>query len=493
MTHGVMRRSGVRAFGYALLGTTCLVSACGESSRNYDGKPVGGAATGGTSGAAGGTGANGGTTATTGGTSSSMGGTTGNAGATSSSTGGIDASDAGEAGSTGGSTIAGNAGTVSLTGGTAGLGGTGGTGGTAGDMTAGSGAAAGMGGTMPLTCATPPGCTALQPGVVAAGEQHTCALVGDGTAKCWGHNYYGQLGTEEMQEAGASAATVPGVGPIKDLAATDYGTCALLEEGTVTCWGFAPLSTNEGAVTPVEGLDHVTMIAAGGNHVCALRDDGTVWCWGANDRGETGGTEEVNPDPRQMERIEDATFIAGGDSHNCAIVGSGSVKCWGNNAHGQLGTNETMWTPEPVPVADVDDAAMLALGRDFSCALTKSFGLKCWGEGAVGDPGNVIAIAAHGENACAVRVDGAVFCFGNNTSGQLGLGDEPALGTAVLAVPGLDFAKLTGISLSSVHVCLVTGKRDLEREAWCWGNGLRGQLGIGSSNSTKPVQVPYFP
>jgi alpha-tubulin suppressor-like RCC1 family protein len=72
---------------------------------------------------------------------------------------------------------------------------------------------------------------------VAAGGYHTCALLGDGTVRCWGSNYSGQLGDGTTTQRN-TPATVSGLSGATAIAAGEYHTCALLGDGTVRCWGW---------------------------------------------------------------------------------------------------------------------------------------------------------------------------------------------------------------------------------------------------------------
>ena len=143
---------------------------------------------------------------------------------------------------------------------------------------------------------------------VAAGRYHTCALLGDGTVRCWGANWYGQLGGGTL---------------------TEHST---------------PVT--------VSGLSGATAIAAGEHHTCALLDDGTVRCWGANWYGQLGdGTLTNRRTPVTVSLPLSATAVAAGRGHTCALLGDGTVRCWGNNYSGQLGDGTTDNSRTPVTVS----------------------------------------------------------------------------------------------------------------------------------------------
>jgi hypothetical protein len=318
---------------------------------------------------------------------------------------------------------------------------------------------------------------ALQPGVIAAGVQSTCALVGDGTVKCWGRNDFGQLGNGETAVITPSTATrVTGLGQVVSLAAGYFHFCALTADGLVSCWGLGAnlgqdqASPDSGTALRVPHLDQVAMIAAGNDNTCALRRDGTVSCWGRGQAATAVG-------------ITDATSVAVGEESSCAVLASGSVKCWGWNGYGQLGDGTKRDAVMPVPVVGVNDAAVLALGRPFSCALRKNFGVTCWGaEIPIEAPENVVALAATYENVCLAQADGTLECFGQG--GRVAVNDAGS-------VPGLDLGKLKGLAVGFAHGCIVAGDQGAGG-AWCWGPSMLLGEG-GDAESHIPVRVQNFP
>lgn len=132
--------------------------------------------------------------------------------------------------------------------------------------------------------------------LTAAGE-HTCALLADGRVKCWGSGPFGQLGTGDLQprgddpgEMGDALRAVPLARPAVAISTGTLHTCALLDDGRVSCWGYggARGGVADFGIVPL-GAGHAAIaLSAGGGHTCAILDDHTLKCWGAGGFGQLG-------------------------------------------------------------------------------------------------------------------------------------------------------------------------------------------------------------
>ena len=141
---------------------------------------------------------------------------------------------------------------------------------------------------------------------IATGYFHSCARLADGTARCWGNNLYGQLGNGTSGSPSSTPVTVSGIATATQLTAGgDYHSCAVLSDGTARCWGVGTWGqlgdgTYASSTTPVtvSGIGTATQIAAAYRHSCALLADGTIRCWGYNVSGQLGdGTHDGSPVP----------------------------------------------------------------------------------------------------------------------------------------------------------------------------------------------------
>lgn len=240
---------------------------------------------------------------------------------------------------------------------------------------------------------------------VAAGRDHTCAVLPDGKLECWGHNNYGQLGDgvtdhgngSEYGDFSPTAVEAKGISNATQVSAGYQFTCALLSDGTVRCWGlnrFGQLGdgTTDSSPTPVEvtGISTAIQVSAGFSYACALLSDGKIECWGHNNNSQLGnGLTDDSSTPVEVTRISTATQIAAGGFHACALLSSGKVECWGYNGGGALGVGSFDFDEHsiPVEVKGISTATQVTAGEAHTCALLSGGRVDCWGAngGALGD------------------------------------------------------------------------------------------------------------
>jgi alpha-tubulin suppressor-like RCC1 family protein len=256
------------------------------------------------------------------------------------------------------------------------------------------------------------------------------------------------------------------------------------------------------------------------SHSCARKTDGTLWCWGNNQYGQLG-TGDTNPRaiPTQVEGLTGVTgvylptaigVVSSRTASTCARRNDSTLWCWGNNDSGQLGTNDTMLRIRPVQV-DPDGLGAsfhnMQAGAAFGCLRKTDNTLWCWGNNESGQlglgdhdrrlvpkqvaPDTLPAIAQvySGENhACAVSADGTLWCWGDNRYGQLGTGDQqPRLVPVPIDPMGLG-SGVTSVFAGDNHTCAVRSDGTL----WCWGDNRYGQLGTRDTmNRLKPTQIDF--
>ena len=236
--------------------------------------------------------------------------------------------------------------------------------------------------TMTATEVIPTSSSAYANNKVSAGWYHNCAILDDGDLKCWGRDNHGQLGdggSNTNTNAPSSTAIDLGSGRTAiAVSAGDYHTCAILDNGDAKCWGkdshgqlgdggsntdtTAPSST---AIDLGTGRTAVA-VSAGSRHTCAILDNGDAKCWGQDSYGQLGdggsNTDTTAPSSTAIDLGTGRTTVAmsaRGD-HACAILDDGDLKCWGRDNHGHLGdggTNTDQGSPVSVSGSNTWDSS----------------------------------------------------------------------------------------------------------------------------------------
>jgi alpha-tubulin suppressor-like RCC1 family protein len=334
-----------------------------------------------------------------------------------------------------------------------------------------------------------------------------CALLSDGSVRCWGSDGDGQLGNGEPKTNSAAPVTVGLGGSAIALASAPNQHCAILPGGAVKCWGFNgtgqlgngdTIASSTAVSVTIPGATPATQVAAAFYTTCTVVGSG-VKCWGDNTMNEFGDSS--------LDTLNPTTLVAGYD-HYCALLSGGTVKCWGNNSRGQLGKDPATATTSAtaVQVTDLSGATALSLGTFFSCAIVSGGAVECWGkntDGQLGDgtattagpnsfrpvtvknlSGPAVAIASGYNHTCVVISGGAVNCWGKNDKGQLGNGASGGISGVAQPVAGLSGA--TALAGGIAHTCAV-----VSNGVKCWGDNGALQLGVTSPSdmSTSPVTV----
>jgi alpha-tubulin suppressor-like RCC1 family protein len=348
-------------------------------------------------------------------------------------------------------------------------------------------------------------------------------VLDNGSAMCWGNNGRGKLGN------GSSAndnVTTPGsvlnLSNVRSISAgletSNSHTCAVLDNGSASCWGNnnwgqlgngSPNNSYNPYPVAVNGLESVKSISAGGSHTCAVLDNGSAMCWGYNHKGQLGdGTTDNNSYPVAVRGLESVQYISAGISHTCAVLDNGSATCWGYNYSGQLGNGSSGTTVNnsyPVAVNGLESVKSISAGLNHTCALLDNGSATCWGNNSNGKLGNgfssgtystpnavsglgaIKTLSAGRTHTCAVLDNGSATCWGNNSNGQLGDGTTTQ-STSPVAVSGLGSVNSisAGGYINGSHTCAVLDNGS----AKCWGYNNDGQLGNGNKdNATTPQSV----
>jgi alpha-tubulin suppressor-like RCC1 family protein len=327
---------------------------------------------------------------------------------------------------------------------------------------------------------------------ISAGQNHTLALKSDGTVWAWGENDHGQLGNSALEEAD-SFSNVPVQVSI-----------------------------------PLPASTTITAIAAGMEFSLAVDSTGAVWAWGRDDNGQLGLSSLNLTDqyiPVQITLPATAgkiTQVAAGVYHALAVGANGSVWAWGGNSNGQLGVGTvngiTADSTSPVQVMGLSGATTLsgvssvAAGAFYSLALMSNGTVAAWGQNAAGQLGNgsntdsavpvqvsapsgmkgVTAISAGYSHSLALTSGGAIWAWGDDISGELGLGNGSTTGSNTPQQNS--FTAATGCSAGFFFSLALKN----DGTAWAWGDNTSGQLGnadlvlptFGTPSSTPSVVIP---
>lgn len=232
---------------------------------------------------------------------------------------------------------------------------------------------------------------------LGVGQYHSC-LVANGAALCTGRNTNGALGDGSVTNSNY-LVQVSGLssGVEKVSAGLNFFSCAVLTDGTGRCWGNdanGQLGNGSGSgssstPTAISGLSGAVDISSGENFSCALKSDGTVMCWGYNQYGQLGdGTNTNSQAPVQVSGLSGAVKLVAGPRNACAIVANGAMKCWGWNYHGVFADGTTTDSNAPVSASGVTGLTSLTMGTISSCGLFAAGAVKCWGSEQSGQLGN---------------------------------------------------------------------------------------------------------
>lgn len=306
-------------------------------------------------------------------------------------------------------------------------------------------------------------------GLISVGREHTCA-VKTGALYCWGRSNEGQLGIGGQSNAGIPMLVVGMDTGVSAVSGGGRFSCAI-RNGALFCWGnnqYGQLGTGNSTnfnspIATVNLSSNVTAVSAGGEHACAIRN-GALYCWGRNTYAQVGHnilSSQSQSTPYAVPGFQtNVTAVAAGYRHTCAVR-SGALYCWGHNSVGQLGLGNLTSNNERNPT---------------SMTLTPVPGMES----------NVTLVASNEYATCAVRA-GALFCWGYNRYGHLGIGSATTTPTPT-PVPGFE-AGVGHATISASHACATKASG-----TYCWGNGSRGELGLGTNTGlTSPSATPIIP
>ncbi len=343
-------------------------------------------------------------------------------------------------------------------------------------------------------------------GKIASSSQHACMIQDDGTMWCWGQDLFGQLGNGPALTANQESPTrVSDPGPWIQVGAGTQNTCGLKADGTLWCWGgdgYGELGNGAGGSSDVPVLagsstDRWTKISIGNYTGCGIKTDGTAWCWGSGGNGElgNGATGSNQPSPVQVLGGGTWTDISTSWPITCGVKSDGSGWCWGSDSNGKLGNGGVLTADQSSPSA-VDEPGpwrqiSAGSGSGPTCGIKVNGSLWCWGNDGNGQIGNgadttndrvsptlvsdagPFVYVSPFVSTVALKADGTAVSWGQKLNGALGQGDTTSVPTSIPApapvVGGIKFAAIS----SGNSVCGLS----FEGKAYCWGGGHKRTIG----------------
>lgn len=331
-------------------------------------------------------------------------------------------------------------------------------------------------------------------GQIGSGVDHNCMLFVSGELKCWGSNYYAQLGYEDTNNRGDNWDEM----------------------------GYLLPQVNV-------GTDEVIIaLSVGGYHTCVKLDTAKAKCFGSNVYGQIGqdfynyrGAEMGDTLPYiNFGSDLNLTSINAGHDHTCALFTNGLIKCFGRNDYGQLGLGNTLPRGlEPntmgdfLPFIDLGTSETVAniftsSVADYTCVVLQSLKVKCFGWSYLGDnlpkinkyygddpnemgnalpffpiPNLQISLAMGVTHTCIISNNNFYYCWGLNNYGQFG---EHVSYSKVqpLSIPqttsAINMLPVYLINAGGYHTCFIT-RKESSSPVFCYGMNTYGQLGTGST------------
>ena len=340
----------------------------------------------------------------------------------------------------------------------------------------------------------------------------------DGALYVWGKNSYGQLGVgDEVNKNTPTKVNLPG--KIKELITTNVPSVyALMEDSSLYSWGYNRYGelgvgdeVNKNTPTKVNLPSKIKELITTGSSVYALMEDSSLYAWGYNLDGQLGVGDEVNKNtPTKVNLPSKIKELITTGSSVYALMEDSSLYAWGYNLDGQLGVGDEVNKNTPTKVNLPSKIKELITTNGSSVyALMEDSSLYSWGENSygqlgVGDkinkntptivnlPGKIKKLITSYSASYAILEDGSLYSWGENNSGELGVGsnEDKNTPTKVTAINGkiMDLIINSDKNYSTYKSIFAIIK---DGSLYAWGNNKGGQLGIGSreDNINSPTKV----
>lgn len=343
-----------------------------------------------------------------------------------------------------------------------------------------------------------------------------CALTETGKVRCWGWSGQADDTTESKRWTHFGSASVkgnswvpvevPGIADATDITSSYQHLCVVTSAKKAKCWGWNSagqlgIGTDEGRVAPVEvPLSNVKQVRVGGEHSCALLEDGTVWCWGSNFNDQLEkipvALQADRWSPLKVPYVTGATDLFVDGNATCVIM-AGQVRCWGALMP-MAGASTSDDPPRLLPISGL---SALSFWTFNACGLVGG-AAKCWGKpddgwlgtgaqfaDAVGDGPHTVKGLESGVTQVTVGgavKDGKAFTWGEGYSG-----DGKPYGDALVPVEVSGVSNVVEVQrYGSSFSCL----RTTDGKVYCWGANSSLQCGTPKidENYLTPQRIPTF-
>jgi len=377
---------------------------------------------------------------------------------------------------------------------------------------------------------------------VSAGHMHSCAVHASFKLYCWGDNTKGQLGNGEKGEPSFEPVEVQmDFNKFENnfyyVSAGHQYTCAIHETQKPFCWGdgaSGKLGTGNildqvlPALVDFEGsgsTDLSKKLVTGINNTCAITITYKLYCWGSFEKNLLGITDHqdlnafkpIEPNLSAIEIDNEFVDVSLSLNHVCAVTKQGYPFCWGEEKDadkGQLGLGKKHHQPIPYPVIasyfpDDVEFSSITTGENHTCGLTDER-KYCWGDNNMYQLGLSInptrntpyeidmrgaltfnkwkSVVMGKNHICAIHDNSNLYCWGNNTKGQLGTGDNKLrLIPTKVVIPEGTFSQ---VDIYGDTTCAVSSSAT-KYQTYCWGDGQQGFLRHGLKDSNKPIKTEF--
>jgi alpha-tubulin suppressor-like RCC1 family protein len=296
---------------------------------------------------------------------------------------------------------------------------------------------------------------------VSGGKDFTLATKTDGTLWAWGGHNLGRLGTSDVTDR--SSPTQIGTNTNWNLIGTgNYHSLATKTDGTLWAWGFNAfgmlglnITAYRSSPTQVGTGTNWLSIGCIGYHSLATKTDGTLWSWGINDSGQLGQNNTIyRSSPTQVGTLTNWSVISGGFRTTFVTKTDGTLWAWGRNGSGELGLNTVTFVSSPVQVAGTN---WLKVKHSPS--------------------------PPPGAHTLAIKTNGTLWLWGDNTYGHLGLNDLVSRSSPTQVGTGTNWSDIAGgLGFSAAT--------KTDGTLWTWGTNGAGQLALGdTARRSSPTQV----